>query len=236
MEPITLLGGGDVDKDALSEALLLAPEIVAADGGANVARAHGQNADWVIGDLDSADRQILAQMNPAHVLFVAEQETTDFEKCLMRIRAPFILGLGFTGPRFDHTLAAWNALARYPDRPCILIGTRDIAFLAPRRFAIDLDPGTRLSIFPLAPLQGRSRGLRWPIDGLDLSPTGRIATSNEALGRVDLDIDALAALLVLPRAALPAAIAALSPGWSPPGDRAAPQAFRGGSRKAPNPR
>lgn len=214
-EPITLLGGGDVDKDALSEALLLAPKIIAADGGVNVAQALGHSAEWVVGDLDSADRQILAQMDAANVLFVAEQETTDFEKCLMRISAPFILGLGFTGPRFDHTLAAWNALAKYPDRACILIGTRDLAFLAPRRLAIDLDPGARLSVFPLAPVRGRSRGLRWPIDGLDLSPTGRIATSNEALGRVELDFDDPGALLVLPRAALAAAIAALSPGWSP---------------------
>jgi len=213
-EPITLLGGGEVDKDALSEALLLAPKIVAADGGANVARALGKRPEWVVGDLDSVDRQILADTDPSRVLFVAEQETTDFEKCLMRIDAPFVLGLGFTGPRFDHTLAAWNALAKYPRRACLLLGRKDVAFLAPPRLRLELAADTRLSIFPLAPVQGRSRGLRWPIDGLDLSPLGRIGTSNQAEGPVDLEFDGPGALLILPRAALRPAIAALRPGWT----------------------
>jgi thiamine pyrophosphokinase len=212
-EPVTLLGGGEVNKDVLSQALHIAPKIVGADGGANVARAHGKSPEWVVGDLDSIDRQILADMDPARVLFVAEQETTDFEKCLMRIEAPFILGLGFTGPRFDHTLAAWNALAKYPDRACLLLGQKDLAFLAPPRLHLALAPDTRVSIFPLNPLRGRSRGLRWPIDGLELSPLGRIGTSNTAQGPVDLEFDSSGALLILPRSTLPVAIDALRPGW-----------------------
>lgn len=213
MEPVTLLGGGEVNKDVLSQALLIAPRIVGADGGANVAHAYGKSPDWVVGDLDSIDRQILADMDPARVLFVAEQETTDFEKCLMRIKAPFILGLGFTGPRFDHTLAAWNALAKHPDRACLLLGQKDVAFLSPPRLHLELVADTRVSIFPLAPTRGRSRGLRWPIDGLELSPLGRIGTSNAAEGPVTLEFDTPGALLILPRSALGAAIDALRPGW-----------------------
>lgn len=210
-EPITLLGGGETDLETLTEALLLAPRIVAADGGANVARSFGQRPELVIGDLDSADRQNLADLDPSRVLFVAEQETTDFEKCLMRLSAPFILGLGFTGLRFDHSLSACNALVRHSGSACLLLGRDDVIFHAPPRLALDLAPGTRVSLFPMAEVTGRSLGLRWPIEGLTLAPGGRIGTSNEATGRVEMEFDRAGMLVILPRPALRAAIAALRP-------------------------
>ncbi|MCT8329677.1 thiamine diphosphokinase [Albidovulum sediminis] len=227
-QPITLLGGGEVDHETLAEALLLAPVIVAADGGANVAWAHGHSPEWVVGDLDSADRRKLADMPPERVLFVAEQETTDFEKCLRRLDAPFVLGLGFTGPRFDHSLSACNALARNPRSACLLLGRQDVIFHAPARLALDLDPGTRVSLFPMAEVTGRSDGLRWPIAGLTLAPGGRIGTSNEATGRVEMEFDSAGMLVILPRAALRAAIAALRPEWGDPAAPAGQAAARGG--------
>ncbi|MCV2865433.1 thiamine diphosphokinase [Defluviimonas sp. WL0075] len=226
-QPVTLLGGGEVDREAFAEALLLAPQIVAADGGANVARAFGQRPEWVIGDLDSADRQNIADLDPSRVLFVAEQETTDFEKCLMRVRAPFLLGLGFTGLRFDHSLAACNALVRHPGQACLLVGRDDVIFHAPPRLSLDLVPGTRVSLFPMTEITGRSEGLRWPIAGLTLAPGGRIGTSNEAMGRVTMAFDTDGMLVILPRAALRAAIAALRPGFDAQAVPAAQAGVRG---------
>ena len=226
-QPITLLGGGEVDRETLAEALLLAPRIVAADGGANVAQRLGRRAEWVIGDLDSADRQILADLGPEHVLFVAEQETTDFEKCLTRLTAPFILGLGFMGPRFDHVLATCNALARHHGTPCLLLGALDVIFHAPRRIALDLPSGTRLSLFPMTRVTGRSTGLRWPIGGLVFTPDGRVGTSNEVTGPVEMDFDGPGMLVILPRAALTAAIAALRRASGAPDAPAGPAGVRG---------
>ena len=56
---------------------------------------------------------------------------------------------------------------------------------------------------------GRSRGLAWPIAGLDFAPDRRIGTSNRAEGAVELSFDAPGMLTILPAAVLPAAIAAL---------------------------
>ena len=44
---------------------------------------------------------------------IAEQETTDFEKAIYSTRAPVTVALGMTGKRFDHTLAALDAVTRY---------------------------------------------------------------------------------------------------------------------------
>ena len=99
---------------------------------------------------------------------------------------------------------------RYPARRCLLLGPDEIVFLAPPRIAIELPRGTRVSLFPLAEVRGRSLGLRWPIDGLVLAPDGRLGTSNEALGPVEFTADRPSLLAILPASALRAAVAALA--------------------------
>ena len=202
---VTLVGGGVVGSDDLKWALARAPLLVAADGAAETVLAAGYLPDAVIGDMDSVGpaRRLIA---PDRLFEIAEQDTTDFEKCLARITAPGVLAIGFLGKRLDHSLATLSTIARRRSR-CLLIGPKDVAFAAPARVDLDLKAGTRVSLFPFAPVTGRSNGLRWPIDGLELSPTGRIGTSNEALGHVSLHAEGL--IVLLPRAARDRAFKAL---------------------------
>ncbi len=205
----------------------IAPTLVAADGGANVAVAAGRIPDAVIGDFDSLTDATRNAIPQDRLHYIAEQDSTDFEKCLQRITAPLILALGFTGARIDHELAVWNVLARRRDLRCIVIGGEDIVFVAPPRLELDLAPGTRVSLFPMSPVSGDSTGLRWPIGGIGFAPDGRSGTSNEATGRVELTFDAGAMLVILPRAALATVISSLTP---PPARQAAgrvPSSVRG---------
>jgi thiamine pyrophosphokinase len=214
---VTLVGGGRVGARLLRRALTLAPVLVAADGGADRALAAGLLPDAVIGDLDSLSPEGRAALPEGRLHRIDEQETTDFDKCLRSIEAPFVLGLGLAGPRLDHTLAALNVLARHPDRRCLILGAREVCFLCPPRLELALPPGTRLSLFPLAPVRGESAGLRWPVGGIDFAPGGRIGTSNVTEApRVRLAFDAPAMLVLLPAGALRAALEGLVPG---PGGR-----------------
>lgn len=201
-EPVTLLGGGAADRDQLRLVLQRASKLVAADGGANMAVAEGFSPDLVIGDFDSITDEVRARIPAGRQMIVPEQATTDFEKCLTRIAAPLILALGFMGPRMDHAMAVWNALVRHPGRRCILIGAEDLVFAAPERMVLDLAPGTRLSLFPMARLTGVSAGLKWPLQGLQFAPDGMIATSNEALGAVDLRFSGPGMIAIVPVACL----------------------------------
>lgn len=197
--PVTLVGGGPVDSARLAEALALAPEAVAADSGGDVRLPAGQAFRAVIGDLDSlAGAAALAAAGvPLHA--IAEQETTDLEKCIYSVEAPLFIGLGFLGGRLDHELAALNALVRHAARPIVLVGGGEICLVAPPELELDLAAGARVSLFPLGPVAGSSEGLRWPIERLDFRPEGRVGTSNEALGgRVRLGFDAPRMLLILP--------------------------------------
>ena len=93
--PLALVGGGACDAADLALAKRRSSCFVAADGGADTLLAHDITAEAVIGDLDSITVQARSQMPPDRLHLVAEQNSTDFEKCLRHISAPLDLGSGF---------------------------------------------------------------------------------------------------------------------------------------------
>ena len=209
LQGVTLAGGGPFGKAALARALRFAPVIVGADGGADQLLRLNAAPQAVIGDFDSIS--VAARETLADRLFpIAEQETTDFDKALRSIKAPFVLGLGFAGARVDHGLAVLNALTRHPGRRCIILGPKDMTFLAPRDLTMRLRIGTRLSLFPMGAVSGHSDGLRWPIKDLRFAPDGMIGTSNEvSRPHVQLQFDADKMLIILPLACLTAVLTGL---------------------------
>lgn len=210
---ITLVGGGPVPARDLALALRLAPVAIAADGGADRLIAAGIAPEAVIGDFDSISPAALAQIPSGRLHRIAEQDSTDFDKALRRIAAPFILGLGFTGARMDHGLAVLNSLVRHPERPCLVLGPQDVAFaLPPGETRLRLKAGDRVSLFPFARVTGRSEGLEWPLDGHVFQPDGFIATSNRAsVADVVLRPDQPGMVAILPRRRLRQVIRALYP-------------------------
>lgn len=215
LRPVTLIGAGSVPSAVIEAALPLAPEVVCADGGANVALRMGLDPVAVIGDFDSLSDAARAAIPDDRLHPIAEQDSTDFDKCLRHIAAPLVLGAGFDGSRVDHQMAAFNALVRRPERRCILLGPELITFVAPSELRLDLAVGTLVSLFPMAPVAGRSSGLRWPIEGLDFAPDGRVGTSNEISGPLHLRFDTPSMLVMLPLTALEPVARAFSqaPAW-----------------------
>lgn len=199
-DAVTLIGGGALDPVDLKESLAVAPTLVAADGGANRAVELGAMPDAVFGDFDSISTATRSAIPRERLHNIAEQDSTDFEKCLRAIDAPLIQAVGFTGDRIDHELSVYSTLVSYPERKCIVIGQDDICTLAPAEIILPLEVGARVSLFPMAEVTGRSRGLKWPIDGIDFAPWGRIGTSNMASAdRVALSFDRPGMLLILPK-------------------------------------
>lgn len=207
-----LLGGGSVDPRDLEWAMTCAPVLIGADGGGDRALAMGLVPDYVIGDLDSLSDQARVQLGD-RVIHVAEQDSTDFGKCLTHVNAPFYICLGFSGLRLDHTLAALSEIAKRSDQVIVMLAEEDVVFRLPADFSLDLPAGTRVSLFPFGTVQGTSVGLRWPIDGLVMQPAGRVGTSNQVVdGTGDITIGITMtgdALMLLPKAYAGTAIRAL---------------------------
>lgn len=212
--PVTLVGGSGAEAAVLARALAFAPTLVAADGGADHALAAGHAPQAVIGDMDSVSPETRRRLGAARFHTIAEQDSTDFDKCLRSIHAPFVIAVGFDGNRMDHALAAFNTLACHPGQRCILLGAHDAAFLAPDRpFDLALEVGARLSLFPMGPVRGRGAGLRWPIDEIEFAPGGLIGVSNAVTARpVRLHFDAARMLVIVPSGSLEAVVSALHPG------------------------
>ena len=202
LAPITLIGGAEVTRDTLDRALALAPRAIAADGGADTALVHEVIPTDVIGDFDSLSESA-QKILPDHCLHkIDEQDSTDFDKCLRNIDAPLLIGVGFSGTRLDHQLACYNALVRHTQHRCILLGTEELVFLAPPSLRLPLRSGCPVSLFPMGAVEGISDGLRWPISGLNFAPDGRVGTSNEATGPVNLSLTAPKMLVILPQTML----------------------------------
>lgn len=197
-EPVTLIGGAEVTRDSINRALSVAPHVVAADSGADAALAHAVEPSVVIGDFDSLSDAARQHLPRTALYPIPEQDSTDFDKCLRNIVAPLVVGIGFSGDRLDHQLAAYNTLVRHPDRRCVILGREELVFLAPPSLSLDLPRRTPLSLFPMGAVEGVSDGLLWPIAGLNFAPDGRIGTSNEAQGRVQLSLTAPKMLVILP--------------------------------------
>ncbi len=185
--PVTLLGGADLDDTVLNICISLAPSIVAADGGADHAL---RRACWplaVIGDMDSIGAA--ARLAFADVLHpIAEQDTTDFEKCLTRVQAPLILAAGFLGGRLDHTLSALGVVARLGATHVVLVSATDICVLLPQGdSAWRLTPADRAALLPLGPARVFSSGLRWDLDDRAMAPDALVSSSN-AVARTDVHL------------------------------------------------
>jgi thiamine pyrophosphokinase len=142
---------------------------------------------------------------------ISEQDSTDFDKALRHLDVPLVLAVGFTGARLDHELAVFHTLVARPGHRCIVIGERDIVFHAPPRLRMDLAAGTRVSLFPMTAVRGRSSGAALAHRRARFHPAHRIGTSNAATGgMVEIETDAPGLWSSCRADELDAAVAALS--------------------------
>lgn len=178
---LVIVGGGAVDATLLRSLASAGAHLVGADGGGDVIAAAGLEPEAIIGDLDSLSdpKQWGAR---TRLLRVPEQDTTDFEKALYSTRAPVTVALGMTGDRFDHTLAALDAVLRHAHtRHIVLVDSHDLALALSGPFSFAVQPSERVSIHPLGPVRFQSsQGLLYPLDNLLLAPGVRLGTSNVA--------------------------------------------------------
>ncbi len=210
--PVTLFGAANILPEVAAQVLAYAPNLVAADGGARAALDLGHVPRAVIGDFDSIDAASLAQIPADRLHKVAEQNSTDFEKCLRAVNAPLILAAGFSGGRLDHELAVYNTLTRYPGKRCVVVGDVDLCFVAPLSLHLDLPAGCRLSMFAMGGCDVSATGLRWPLDQVRMAADGLVSISNAVTdGPVHITASRQKLLVILARQHLNSIAALLDP-------------------------
>jgi len=180
---LVIVGGGRFAREDLFALQDAGATVIGADGGADAALDLEVVPEAVIGDMDSL-RHPEEWEQRSKLIRLAEQETTDFEKCLYSTAAPVTVALGVTGNRLDHTLAVFDAVARHGGkRRIVVVDEDDIAISFSGPFSFYAEAGERISVHPLQKVGfAHSEGLYYPLDGLTLAPGVRAGTSNTALG------------------------------------------------------
>lgn len=163
--------------------------IIAADGGARLARACGLRVDVVIGDVDSIEAGELDRLRAAGAEVLchpADKDETDLELALKWAAARDYRRLrvfGAFGNRLDQTLANVQLLALEEVRDCdlqMLDGRQRVRLLRPGAHEISGSVGDTISLLPL---QGAARGigsegLRWELSDDTLAPGPARGVSN----------------------------------------------------------
>lgn len=180
---VLLLCNGDPPPRLLARRLARGSDwVVAADGGANVARALGLVPDVIIGDLDSLKPATRRKFRGSLILRVSRQDNTDLEKALdflaaRRVRSVTILGA--TGRRVDFTLGNFSVLWKYSSRMDIRFGGDSwYAVAVGRKRTLRAPRGTTVSLLPFGPCEGVTlRGLRYPLTNASMR-VGETGLSN----------------------------------------------------------
>ena len=167
--------------------------VIAADGGARLARSCGLVVDVVIGDMDSIDAQTLEQIQEAGAQLLRhppDKDETDLELALKWAADQGICCLrvfGALGGRLDQTLANVSLLALPQLRDCdvqLLDGKQRAWLLRPGAHELVGAAGDTVSLLPLhGPARGiASDGLRWELRNETLQPGPARGISNVLTG------------------------------------------------------
>ena len=147
MRTVFLIGGGKSPVRGSARARALAPHVVAADSGAEAALAHGVTRNAVIGDFDSLGAASTPRLAARGACTRSPSRTAPISTSACATSAPLVIGIGFSGDRLDHQLAAYNTLVRHPARRCVLLGAEELVFLCPPSVSLPVADGTPLSLF-----------------------------------------------------------------------------------------
>lgn len=165
--------------------------IIAADGGLMHCQALGRWPDLLVGDLDSAPAELVAEAGAQGVQVIehpADKDATDLDLALAEAVAAGATSVTVVAPfggRLDHELATIGLLAgsQWQDVTIAATDGRRWLWIVRDELRLSLDPGTTLSLLPWAgDVTGLSiTGVRWPLDDATLRPGSTLGVSNVAV-------------------------------------------------------
>ncbi len=180
---VLLICNGEPPSRRLSKSLANQHDVViAADGGANIARRYGIRPNVIIGDLDSVRLSTLKSFRHAKIVRVSRQDNTDLEKALDYVRENgfrAVTVIGATGKRLDFTLGNLSSMWRYAaDIELLFTGDGWQAMPVGRSRSVAARVGTTVSLIPSGPCSGVTlNGLKYPLRNARMR-VGEIAVSN----------------------------------------------------------
>jgi thiamine pyrophosphokinase len=167
---IAIIANGNLKNLAFHSALLTATDvIICADGGAVHAKSLAVTPNYIIGDLDSVPKDLLAEYANNKITTIIndqDQDKTDLELAISlaeSLNPNELLILGAFGDGLDHTLANILSLAKIkPTIAATMADDKNTITMIEKTTTIKGRPNQIVSIIPLTKLIGLSyQGLKW---------------------------------------------------------------------------
>ena len=171
---IVIICNGTLNDENFHKSLLgQADLVICADGGANNAGKLDVVPDYVIGDMDSAEKDILEKLSKKHnskIIIDHNQDKTDTELAI-ELAESFnpkeIILLCAIGTRIDHTIANILCLDRIKKgiNARIIDNKNEIILMDSSSLEFFGKKGDIISIIPLTDVKGLTyEGLKWGLD------------------------------------------------------------------------
>ena len=175
MNKSALIANGHIDDIATIKPLLKTySRIIAVDGGLRYCKAMGIHPTLIVGDFDSAPKELLDEYAVPKIALKAEKDETDLEVAIqheINLGANHLTIFGGWGGRIDHSLTNALLLTRFPGQ--VQIETeQEIVFAINGTTQISCKPGQTLSLLPVCgPVLGiTTKGLKWELTNGSLGP------------------------------------------------------------------
>ena len=162
--------------------------IVAADGGANLARKLHIKPDVILGDLDSILPSTKKFFKTVPLLFIEHQNSTDLEKAIefcIRRGSRSIDIVGAIGDRIDHSSGSLGSFKKYGHRVDLkLFDSVATISMIQKEMHFRARPGEVLSLIPLDRCEGvTTKNLKYPLTNGRLELGVREGIHNEATSK-----------------------------------------------------
>lgn len=184
---------GDVPPLSVFEQLAHVP-LIAADGAASSLVKIGVFPEYVVGDLDSLDAELLGSLEGiSEFVLEPDQNANDFEKSLRFAATQFwsrILIVGLHGGDLEHTLNNWSVLMKFAPSMPLTVLDRD-RYIVPlsTSFSVAVEPHEVISLIPQPSARLSTKGLRWELKDEELALGTREGARNVAVqGNVEVVI------------------------------------------------
>lgn len=140
--------------------------ILAADGAGLYLLKNGIIPNYIIGDLDSFNKDKISNSYPDDkLIYLPDQDTNDFEKTLdfaRRKNYNNIIVFGIHGGEYEHSLNNWSVLSKYSDIMDIVIyDLGRYGFCISRNTKIETNPDEIISLIPKGFAKITTEGLKW---------------------------------------------------------------------------
>lgn len=177
------LNGDPPNEHALLHAMKIQPEfIICTDGAYYYMNTLNLKPYLVIGDMDSLSNA----PQDIEVIFIADQDTTDFEKALQYlVENGFenVVVLGSTGGQNDHFLGNLNAAYKFRNALEIcFFDQSQYFFLSRKEQKLETSVGKIISLIPFPEAEGITiSGFQYTLNNEGLALVDRVGTRNIAI-------------------------------------------------------